>query len=421
MMSQIAQYELIALRGTDVIAPLDLEGYVSSGGFSGLKKALQMAPAEVIRVIEASGLRGRGGAGFPTGTKWSFAAKEQGKEKYIIANADEGEPGTFKDRYIMERAPFRFLEGLMIGALAIGAEEAWIYIRHEYTKSIQTLNQAISILAEQGYAGDNVLGSGKALRIMMTSGAGSYLCGDETTLLESMEGKRGNPRYKPPFPAQKGFRGKPSVVNNVETLAHVPDIVLQGSDWYRSIGTEKSAGTKLYCLSGKVKRPGVYELPMGTTLRTLLFGHGGGMLEGRTFKGVLLGGAAGTFTDVAILDVPMDYDHLKAQGATLGSGAVIVVSDEDEVPMMLENIIEFFKHESCGKCVPCRIGCLRLKEMMHQLRANPLLARELMPQMEMEAAMMAATSLCGLGQSPTLPVRSAFRFFAHEFTNNPSI
>jgi NADH:ubiquinone oxidoreductase subunit F (NADH-binding) len=317
----------------------------------------------------------------------------------------------------MEKAPFRFLEGLMTGAVAIGAHEAWIYIRHEYTRSIKVLNEAISLLYAHGYAGSDVFGSGYNLDVFLTSGAGSYLCGDETTLLESMEGKRGNPRYKPPFPAQKGFRGKPTVVNNVETLSHIPDIVLNGAEWYRTIGTEKSPGTKLYCLSGKVNHPGVYELPMGTTFRTLLYEYGGGMKSGYILKGALMGGAAGTFADTALLDVPMDYDQLKAQGATLGSGAVIAISDHDSIPMMLDTILDFFKHESCGKCVPCRVGCVRLTQMIHEVMQDASNASVILPQLEKEAAMMAATSLCGLGQSPVLPVRSAIRYFSDEFIN----
>jgi len=406
----------IALRDAHYTQSPDLDRYISSGGFEAFRKAIGTANGEIISIIESSGLRGRGGAGFPTGLKWKFTAGESDSEKYIIANADEGEPGTFKDRYIMERAPYRFLEGLMIGAIAIGAEDGYIYIRHEYTRSIRVLQEAIAQLYQAGFLGSDAGGSGKRLDMQLVSGAGSYLCGDETTLLESMEGKRGNPRYKPPFPAQKGFRSKPSVVNNVETLAHVPDIVMHGADWYRSIGTEKSPGTKLYCLSGRVNRPGVYELPMGTTLRSLLEEHGGGMKEGYALKGALLGGAAGTFVDTSLLDVPMDYDHLKAEGATLGSGAVITITNEDKIPFMLENILDFFKHESCGKCVPCRIGCKRLTDMIHTVKRTGSLTEEQVISMEKEAAMMASTSLCGLGQSPILPVRSAFRYFLHEFT-----
>jgi NADH:ubiquinone oxidoreductase subunit F (NADH-binding) len=406
----------IALRGISGSFSHDLETYIKGGGFEAFRRALTMSSSEVISVLEASGLRGRGGAGFPTGLKWKFASAEVSTEKHMIANADEGEPGTFKDRYIMEQAPFRFLEGLMIGALAIGAGDAWIYIRHEYTRSMEVLQEAMDQLYDAGLAGSSAGLSSRRLDLHLVSGAGSYLCGDETTMLESMEGKRGNPRFKPPFPAQKGFRGMPSVVNNVETLSHVPDIVLQGASWYRSIGTEKSPGTKLWCLSGRVNHPGVYELPMGITMRNLIYDHGGGIKGGAPLKGALLGGAAGTFVDTSMLDVPMDFDQLKEKGATLGSGAVIIITEEDSITMMLENIIEFFKHESCGKCVPCRIGCLRLKEMMHTLSGHPAMAPSLLVQMEQEAAMMAATSLCGLGQSPILPVRSAIRYFSDELT-----
>lgn len=409
------QPETIALKGIGDINPVDIQAYMKAGGFQALHKALSVERQEIITTIMASGLRGRGGAGFPTGMKWKYAAAEESSEKYVIANADEGEPGTFKDRYIMQGVPFRFLEGLMIAALAVEAREAWIYIRQEYSLSIQTLKQCISSVYAEGLAGDNIRGSGRSVDLYLTSGAGSYLCGDETTLLESMEGKRGNPRYKPPFPAQQGFRGRPTVVNNVETLSHVPGIILQGPDWYRSQGTEKSPGTKLYCLSGKAARPGVYELPMGTTLRTLLFDYGGGIRGGKSFKGALLGGAAGTFVDASLLDVPMDYDQLKAEGATLGSGAVIVMDETDGVPSMLDNILKFFKHESCGKCVPCRVGCHRLLGMSAELIKSAPGKQEIMDRMLQEATVMAATSLCGLGQSPVLPVRSAFRYFQQEF------
>ena len=405
----------IALRGAGDLAPLDLFGYTAGGGFSAFKKAASMGSAAIVSEVEASGLRGRGGAGFPTGMKWKFTAAEPSEEKYAIANADEGEPGTFKDRYIMEQVPFRFLEGLMIAALAIGAEEAWIYIRHEYAKSIKVLKEAIEILNAEGIAGEDAAGTGIRLNIYLTSGAGSYLCGDETTLLESMEGKRGNPRYKPPFPAQKGFRSKPSIVNNVETLAHVPDIILNGAAWYRSVGTEKSPGTKLYCLSGRVKKPGVYELPMGTSLRSLIYDYAGGMSDSHKLKGALLGGAAGTFVDESILDAQMDFDNLKAAGATLGSGAVIIISEEDHLPVLLKNILEFFKHESCGKCVPCRVGCLRLNILLDDLKTGKADKSDILAQMISESEIMASTSLCGLGQSPVLPVKSAFRYFSNEF------
>jgi NADH:ubiquinone oxidoreductase subunit F (NADH-binding) len=405
----------IALRGMGDFRPDDLADYRSGEGFVAFQKALGMSPLQIIAEITQSGLRGRGGAGFPTGMKWDFAFNQAEKERYVIANADEGEPGTFKDRYIMERVPFRFLEGLMIAALAIEAEEAWIYIRKEYTESIRILKKAIKILYDEGLAGSKIAGGNRKLAIRLTTGAGSYLCGDETTLLESMEGKRGNPRYKPPFPAQKGFRGKPSVVNNVETLSHVPDIITHGAKWYRTVGTATSPGTKLYCLSGRVAKPGVYELPMGTTLRRLLFENGGGMAAGASFKGVLMGGAAGTFADASLLDVPMDYDELKSRGATLGSGAMIIMGEEDRVPALLHNILKFFRHESCGKCVPCRIGCHRLEEMSEALLKQDSVKVTLMEQMTKEATVMSKTSLCGLGQSPVLPVTSAFRYFSAEF------
>lgn len=406
---------MIALKYAKTLAPHDLGAYRAQKGFEALKKALSLSQEDIVAEVEKSGLRGRGGAGFPTGLKWKFTMKASGSEKFAIANADEGEPGTFKDREIMEKSPFVFLEGLIIGALAIGAETAYIYLRKEYEVSSQSLVKAIKILEENNLAGKNILGSGKNVEVLMAYGAGSYLCGDETTLLESMEGKRGNPRFKPPFPANHGFRNLPSLINNVETLSHIPDIILKGSDWYSALGAEGSPGTKVYCLSGPVAKPGNYELEMGVSLRELIYDHAGGIKAGKKLKGALLGGAAGTFVSADHLDVKMDFESLKKIGATLGSGAVIVLDEDTSVPKLLHNILNFFKHESCGKCVPCRIGCQRLLDMSDELPGANGNKEQLITAMMAESKLMSQTSLCGLGQSPVLPVTSAFKYFKNEF------
>jgi NADH:ubiquinone oxidoreductase subunit F (NADH-binding) len=372
---------------------------------------------DIIESIIDSGLRGRGGAGFPTGLKFKFTASEDGDEKYVVCNADEGEPGTFKDRQIMEQDPYLILEGMAIAGFAIGAEKGFIYIRGEYHKSIERLQYAIDQAVEVGFLGDEIFESDINFHIEIRLGAGSYLCGEELTLLESLEGKRGHPRIKPPFPAQKGLFQKPTLVNNVETLAHIPEIISRGSDWYKSLGNNGSTGTKIFNLSGDINKPGYYEFEFGISLRELIYKVGGGISDNKKLKAVLLGGAAGTFVSEEQLDIPMDYDSLRDIGATLGSGAVIVLHENRDLGDFLENILGFFKHESCGKCTPCRIGTMQLHRAMQKINSGTEDASIILNKMLKEAELMKATSLCPLGQSPIMPLSSAMKYFEKELLN----
>lgn len=402
----------ISLKNAGKIRPDHIEDYLKAGGYLAFEKALQCEPAALNEELEKSGLRGRGGAGFPTGSKQKFTrlSCSECPERYVVCNADEGEPGTFKDRAIMEQDPHLLIEGMLIAGWIIGSNCGYIYIRGEYYRSHELLSRAISEAKAAGYLGDNIKGSDFSFDIKIHRGAGSYLCGEELTLLESLEGKRGNPRIKPPFPAEKGLFGKPTLVNNVETLSHLPYIILEGSEKYRAVGTAQSPGTKIFCVSGHVARPGVYEKPMGITLRKLLYEVCGGMQQGSTFKAALLGGAAGTFADATMLDVPLAYETLKDKGLTLGSGAVIVIREGYPMDELLRGIMRFFKHESCGKCVPCRVGCYQLTELSALLGSE----KGILSQMCREAEYMAKTSLCPLGQSPVLPLRSALKYFNEE-------
>ncbi len=406
----------ILLKNAGIIDPENMDEYISAGGYKALQKALKMQPAAVIDELQEAGLRGRGGAGFPTGMKQNFTSKGcmDCPQRYVVVNADEGEPGTFKDRVLMEQDPHLYLEGTIISAYAIQASRGYIYIRGEYYPSILKTRKAIEDAQARGFLGKNILGSGFDFDVEIKLGAGSYLCGEELTMLESLEGKRGNPRIKPPFPAEQGLFGMPTLVNNVETLANIPFIVLHGKDQYRRLGTEDSPGTKIFTISGQVNKPGHYEVELGVTLRQLLNDLAGGMQDGKSFKAALLGGAAGTFVDSRLLDVPMTYDHLSAKGATLGSGAVIIMAEGDSVYDVLQNCLRFFKHESCGKCVPCRVGTSLLVKKGEALPKNIRQKNLLLQEMLAESELMAKTSLCPLGQSPVLPVKSAIQYFAHE-------
>jgi len=401
----------IALANLGKIRPESIEDYLESGGYKALEKAVTLDPESLTKEIEDAGLRGRGGAGFPAGTKSRFSrlSCDICPEKYVVCNADEGEPGTFKDRIIMENDPHLLLEGMLIAAYIIGASKGYIYIRGEYIESINRVSAAIEQARERNILGNKIFGSEFSCDIEIRLGAGSYLCGEELTLLESLEGKRGYPRIKPPFPAEKGLFGKPTLVNNVETLAHYPSIIQNGAAWYNHLGTEKSPGTKIFTISGKVNNPGFLEVETGVTLRELIYDFGGGIKDGKKFKAALLGGAAGTFVDESMLDVPLGYDTLKEKNLTLGSGAIMILDEDDSVTKVLHNALRFFKHESCGKCVPCRVGCKQLLILMD--RINEENDPEAVQALEEEAKYMAATSLCPLGQSPILPIASAKRFF----------
>ena len=401
-----------ALQRLGKINPLSIEDFMHTGGFAALKKALSLEPEKILEIVEKSGLKGRGGAGFPTGLKQRFTSTSclTCENRYVVCNADEGEPGTFKDKFIMENDPFAIIEGLIISGYAINAKYGYIYIRGEYYKSIENIKNAIKLSYQKGYLGQNILDSGFSFEMSVLIGGGSYLCGEELTLIESIEGKRGYPRIKPPFPAEKGLWGMPTLVNNVETFVHIPFIIDKGFEAYTKIGTSESKGTKLFCVSGHVSKTGVFELPFGITLRALIFEICGGMKKGYLFKGALLGGAAGTYVDASLLDIPMAYEALKQYDATLGSGAVMVIDDKADLKKMLENILSFFKHESCGKCVPCRIGTTLLLEAIK----NDNFSVKDMMWMKNEAIYMSKNSLCPLGQSPILPIKSFVKYFKNE-------
>jgi NADH-quinone oxidoreductase subunit F len=414
----------IALANVGRIDPDSLPAYVEAGGYQALTKVLAGTPQAVVAAIDRSGLRGRGGAGFSTGLKTRYTSEAACELveclHHLVCNADEGEPGTFKDRLIMEGDPHRLIEGMLIAAYAVGARRAHIYIRGEYRTAIDRIRRALSAARAHGYLGPHILGSDFSLEIALKLGAGSYLCGEELTLLDSLEGKRGHPRIKPPFPAEAGLFGQPTLVNNVETLAHLPAIITNGPEWYRSLGTDTAAGTKIFTLSGDVNRPGAVEVEMGTSLRTLVEEFGGGVRAGRSFKAALLGGAAGTFVPAGDLDVAMDFEALEARGAVLGSGAVIVLGTGRSVADILVSILRFFRHESCGKCVPCRVGTTHLVNLMADLGESSTRRADKLDALLDQARRMAATSLCPLGQSPILAIESALRHFRPELETPPA-
>jgi NADH-quinone oxidoreductase subunit F len=404
----------IVLENCGVIDPHSLEQAIAVGAYAAMAKIVESAlgPADVIDLVKASGLRGRGGAGFPTGLKWSFTAKNE--QVYIICNADEGEPGTFKDRLILEGDPHRLIEGMMIAGYAVGANKGYVYVRGEYALSIERMQTAIDAARKAGLLGERILESEFSFDIEIKKGAGAYVCGEETSLIESMEGKRGYPRLKPPYPGAVGLWLKPTVVNNVETLANVPPIVLHGADWFRSYGTASCPGTKVFTILGHVERPGLAEAEMGTSLQTIINEYGGGVKDGKAFKGALIGGAAGAFVCPNCLDKPMDFDGLKELSAVLGSGAILVFNEDASIVEMLDGILAFYKHESCGQCAPCRAGTRALRAIMGRIRAGHGQQGDLDRMVTVATAMQAA-SLCPLGQSVILPITSALQNFRSEF------
>ena len=373
-----------------------------------------MKPEEIVKEVKESGLRGRGGAGFPTGVKWSFTAPLQVPQKYVVVNADEGEPGTFKDRLIMEGDPHQLLEGVMICARAVGATKAYIYIRGEYKLCIERLRKAIAQAYEYGLLGKNIFDSGFDLDIDIKIGAGAYVCGEETALIESLEGNRGNPRWKPPFPGVEGLWKAPTVVNNVETLANVPFIIKNGAEAFKAHGTPQSTGTKVYTILGDVTYPGLCEVDMGTPLRTIINEYAGGMKKGFRFKAALVGGAAGVLLPEKLLDVNMDFASLNEYAAVLGSGAILVLNEHQSIVDLLWSILRFFRHESCGKCSACRNGCQQLYELITKIKKGEGTMEDVDLMLTI-ADTMFATSFCALGQSPVMPVRSAIENFGDEF------
>ena len=396
------------LRRVGVVDPQSFDSYRSHGGYAALRRALELGPEGVIREVTEAKLLGRGGAAFPTGRKWDSVSKTAVRPHYMVCNADESEPGTFKDRVLVEGDPFAVVEGMTVAATATGCEQGYLYVRGEYPLARMRIESAINQARSHGFLGDDVAGSGLRFDIEVRRGAGAYICGEETALFNSIEGKRGEPRNKPPFPVQVGLFGKPTLVNNVETLANVLEILNAGSAAFAAVGTPDSTGTRLFCLSGHVRVPGIYEVPMGTTLRALL-DLAGGLREGRSLKAVLLGGAAGSFVTEQHLDVPLSFEGTRAIGATLGSGAVVVLDDTADVDQILIRIARFFRDESCGQCVPCRVGTVRQEEALHRLvAARDSAGRDTEISLLSDIAQaMRDASICGLGQTAANAIGSA--------------
>lgn len=404
------------LRHRDIPDIDQLEVYRQHGGYEAFHKAVtSMQPQEVTDVVKASGLRGRGGAGFPTGMKWSFIDAKNWPH-YVVANADESEPGTFKDREIMERNPFQFLEGVALCAYAIGANAAYVYLRGEFWQVAAKLDTKIAQLHAAGLLGDNLFGSQYSLRIYTHLGAGAYICGEETAMLESIEGKLGQPRLRPPFPPSYGLFGKPTVVNNVETLANVPVIVNNGASWYHSFGTEKSPGTKIFSLSGCINKPGNYELPLGTPFRELIFEHGGGIPEGRQIKAIMAAGASSSLivADDKALDTAMDYESVPSVGGSLGSASVIVIDESVSIPWLINKTMHFFRHESCGKCTPCREGTFWMMHLTDRIQAGQA-SMEDVDLLHEVASQVKGKCLCALGDFSTEAVTSGIERFRADF------
>src|SRR3990172_5038632 len=412
----MSQY--ILLRHREIPDLNQLEVYRKHGGFEAFQKVVTaMQPEEVTEVVKASGLRGRGGAGFPTGMKWAFTDKKSWPH-YVVANADESEPGTFKDREIMESNPFQFLEGVAIAAYAVGAKLAYVYLRGEFWQLAAFLDERLAEMQAAGLLGDRLFGTDYSLRIHTHLGAGAYICGEETALLESLEGKLGQPRLRPPSPAAEGLYGKPTVINNVETLANLPPILARGAAWYRTMGTEKSPGTKVFSLSGKVVRPGNYELALGTTFRELIFSHGGGIPDGRKAKGILPAGASSVIlpADERILDTPMDYEAVQAAGSALGSASVIVLDETTDLAWVAMKTSRFFKHESCGKCTPCREGTYWMLHLAERVERGEARLEDI-DLLDTVARQIQGKCLCALGEFSTMPVVSAIASFRADFAS----
>lgn len=388
--------------------------YEAAGGYAGLRKALGTSPEAVIAEVKASGLVGRGGAAFPTGLKWEGAAKAAGTPKYVVCNADEAEPGTFKDRVMMEDDPHRILEGVLIAAYAIGAAKGYMYIRGEYHYPYQVMREALEEARAAGYFGRNILGAEFCFDLELRRGAGAYVCGEETALFESIEGKRGFPRVKPPFPTTSGLFGKPTVINNVETLANIPYILEKGAVVYRQIGTEKSPGPKLFCVSGDVSRPGLYEVPFGVSFRHVLYDLAGGLRSGHTFQAALFGGAAGAFATEKDLDVRLTFEDLRAAGLPLGSGVITVFDETRDLRDVLARLGRFFAEESCGKCYPCQIGTQRQYEILRRVASGNVLPDDV-GRLRDTGWTMTDASLCGLGQTAASAILSAMRLWPDLF------
>ncbi len=415
----------VVLENCGVVNPTSIDAYIANGGFKALDKVLSlMKPEEVVKDVLTSGLRGRGGGGFPTGKKWDFALKQKSDKKYIICNADEGDPGAFMDRSVLESDPYKVVEGMLIGGYAIGASLGYIYCRAEYPLAIERLEKTIDTCRKYGLLGENILNSGFTFNLKIKKGAGAFVCGEETALIASIEGKRGMPKPRPPYPAVSGLWGKPTVINNVETFANVPQVFKRGADWYASIGTETSKGTKVFALSGKITNTGLVEIPMGVTLRDVVFKIGGGCPDNKKFKAVQIGGPSGGCLPDEVLDTKVDYESLKTVGAMMGSGGFVVMDETTCIVDVAKFFLTFIQNESCGKCVPCREGTKRMLEIIEKIPQSYKNTKNKLEQLQRFkgiihlnrlADVIKDTSLCGLGQSAPNPVLSGLRYFRDEY------
>jgi bidirectional [NiFe] hydrogenase diaphorase subunit len=408
------QYKnVLALSGR--IDPERLDDYLAAGGYRAVLRALsEMRPAEIIRSLQDSGLRGRGGAGYPTGLKWATVAKAAGEKKFLVCNADEGDPGAFMDRSILESTPHAVLEGMIIAAYAVGARQGYIYVRAEYPLAIKRLKLAIREAERTNLLGHGICGSSFDLHIQLRLGAGAFVCGEETALIESIEGRRGIPRPRPPYPAEQGVWGCPTLINNVETYANVPSIIERGPEWFAALGTEKSKGTKVFALTGKIRHTGLIEVPMGMTLRQIVFDIGGGIPDGHEFKAVQTGGPSGGCIPAEYLDTPVSYESLSDLGSIMGSGGMIVIDETTNMIDIVTYFMAFCMEESCGKCVPCRVGTAQVHSLLTKFQQRRATAADL-AQLELLCDLLKHTSLCGLGQSAPNPVLSTLRYFRHEY------
>ncbi|MDI3472222.1 MAG: NADH-quinone oxidoreductase subunit [Thermotogaceae bacterium] len=405
----------IATRNLGIIDPMNIDEYIARDGYFALIKTLtQMSPEEVIETVKKSGLRGRGGAGFPTGLKWELTRKSPADKKFVVCNADEGDPGAFMDRSILEGDPHTVLEAMTIAGYAIGGQKGYVYVRAEYPLAIERLRNAIKQAREYGFLGENILGTDFSFDIEIRIGAGAFVCGEETALMNSIEGKRGQPNVKPPYPAQKGLWGYPTLINNVETFANIPPIIIKGADWFASIGTETSKGTKVFALAGKVKNTGIVEVPMGITLRELIYDIGGGVPNGKKLKAIQTGGPSGGCIPAEYLDTPVDYESLKKLGAIMGSGGMIVMDEDTCMVDVAKFFLQFTVDESCGKCVPCREGTKRMLEILEKITSGEG-EEEDIEKLEELGQTIIDSSLCGLGQTAPNPVLSTLKYFKDEY------
>jgi len=408
----------IVLENSGRIDPEKIEEYIAADGYQALVRALtEMAPAQIVQEVSKSGLRGRGGAGYPTGLKWGTVAKTIGARKYVICNADEGDPGAFMDRSVLESDPHRVLEGMIVAGYAVGASQGYIYVRAEYPLAIKRLQAAIRDARRLGFLGSQICNAKFSFDIEIRIGGGAFVCGEETALIASIEGRRGTPRPRPPFPAQSGLWELPTLINNVESFANIPAILRRGGEWYASLGTKKSKGTKVFALCGKVRNVGLIEVPMGTTLRQIIFEIGGGVPEGHRFKAVQTGGPSGGCIPEQFLDLPVDYESLKEVGSIMGSGGMIVMDDSACMVNVARYFMEFCMSESCGKCIPCRAGTAQMFELLTRMTSGIATPQDL-ELLEDLCDMVSSTSLCGLGQSAPNPVLSTLRYFREEYTEH---